>query len=317
MKLLKIDLNIPFWCSFAEYGTMNIQQTYPFPPPPTIFGMILNALGKPAVHTIDDTNAKQWLIKEYLCDYSKLRFSIVVRDMGEKIDDYLNILKGNRKIEEEEANLEGEITKKIELFGNLDMKKQEVNKIANELKRQNIKNDDLKNIMDTLKQKGATVKETNELFDFIKQHWRGLPEKVKYEIRKYWLRSQVNRQRLIRPRYTIYIHSLDGSGDYSLNNLSFHLRTPKRLLYLGESDGIVDVGIEGDGLVEVEDENDASSQISSVLPGVYQNSQLVKMPVKLRYDSSEKHKLLCSVPYGDIGEEVSCINVCGEYIVFL
>jgi len=171
--------------------------------------------------------------------------------------------------------------------------------------------------MGVLKQKGATIKEITELFDFIEKSWRSLPDILKYEIRKYWLRSQVNRQRLIQPKYTIYIQSSDESGGYSLNILSSHLRNPKRPLYLGESDGIVDVAIKGDGIVEVEDDVYTSSKISSVLPGIYQNTQLVKIPVKLRYDSSEKHNLLCSVPLGDIGKEVPCINVYGENIVFL
>jgi len=317
MKMLKIDLTIPFWCSFTEYGTMNIQQTYLFPPPPTIFGMVLNALGKPAAHTITDDYAKQRLVEEYLHDYSKLRFSIVVRDMGEKIDDYLNILKGNRKIEDVEAELKNKITEKIGSFDDLEIDKKELDKIANKLKRRDIADESLKNIRDVLKQKGATIMEITELFDFIEKSWRSLPEILKYEIRKYWLRSQINRQRLIQPSYTIYIRSSDESGGYSLSSLSSHLRNPKRPLYLGESDGMVEVGIEGDGIVEVEDDVYTSSKISSVLPGIYQNTQLVKIPVKLRYDSSEKHNLLCSVPLGDIGKKVPCSNVYGEYIVFL
>jgi CRISPR-associated Cas5-like protein len=314
MRLLRFDLNVPFWCSFAEYGTTNIQQTHLFPPPPTIFGMLLNALRKPAIHTITDDNAKQRLIEEYLYNYSKLRFSIVIRDMGEKIDDYLNILKGNRKIEYVEADLKNKIIEKLE-FNDLEINKKELNKTTNKLKRQHISDVHLKNIMKLLKQRGATIKEINELFDFIEKYWRSLPETLKYEMRKYWLRSQVNRQRLIRPMYSIYIQSSDKTEEYSIENISAYLSDSKRPLYLGESDDVFELRVYE--LIEVESDNNKSSQISSVLPGLYRNSQLVNVPVKLRYDPSEKHKLLCSIPHGDLGEDVPCINVFGENIVFL
>jgi len=319
MRLLRFDLDIPFWCSFAEYGTLNIQQTYPFPPPPTLFGMILNAMGKPAIHTVDE-NVKEGLEEEYLDSYSKLRFSIVIRDAGEKIDDYLNIMKGSRNIEKEESLLKDEITKKLNKFDRLLIDKKEINRIANSLKREkNVDKDDLDKIQDELADNGATSEEIGNLLAFITNYWQSISEKKEYEIRKPWLRTQVHRQRLIQPRYSIYILSSEESGEFSINNLSHCLRNPKRPLYLGESDDIVDLTINGEGIVGVEDENYISSKLSSVLPGprVYENCQIVKIPIKLRYDKNSDQKLICSIPRGDLREDMSCIRVCEENVVLL
>ena len=290
MKLLKIDLNVPFWCSFSEYGTINIQQTYPFPPPPTIFGMILNAMGKPAPHTIKDDHVKNALVKEYLDAYSRLNFSIVVRDSGEKIDDYLNILKGNREQNTSRSALK--------------------DKLSSEKKR----------LIKDLKEKNKNISEEEiekKVEEYSEDFWKKEIEKYgQYRIDKKWMRTQINRQRLVQPKYTVYIHSTVESGEYSLESIFSFLRKPKRPLYLGDSDSLVDIRIEGDGIVEAKGQIYSSSKISSVLPGIYQNSRLVMIPVKLRYDLSEKQKLVCSIPNSDIGEKVSCISVGGEQIVF-
>jgi len=287
MKLLKFNLNIPFWCSFTEYGTMNIQQTYPFPPPPTIFGMILNALGKPAVHTIDNDNAKKKLIEEYLQSYSKLKFSIIVKETGEKINDYLNILKGNRDKESSRSALNDKLSKEIKK-----LKKENESASESEIK--------------------------NKISEYTSDFWKKQVENYgRYRIDKKWMKTQVNRQRLIQPKYVIYIQSSDEYGEYSLENMSSCLKNPQRPLYIGESDDLVEICMEKKGIVQIENEKNKSSQISSVLPGLYQNSLLVKIPIRLRYDKTEKQKLLCSIPIGDVKEKVSCLKVAGENIVFL
>ena len=286
MKVLKIDLDVPFWCSFGEYGTVNIQQTYTFPPPPTIFGMILNAMGKPSPHTIEETNVRESIIKEYLEVYSKLGFSITIRDNGEKINDYLNILKGNREQGTSRSSLKDELSKEIKTIKNK-------NKDKNE--------DEIEKLTEK----------------YVENFWN---EKIEtyglYRIDKTWMRTQVNKERLIQPKYTVYIHSLIDVGEYSLEHISSSLRKPKRPLYLGDSDSMVDIKIKGDGIFDA-DEHCISSSIHSVLPGVHQNSHMVMVPVKLRYDSSGAQKLLCSIPYSDIEEKVPCISIGGENIVFL
>jgi len=62
-----------------------------------------------------------------------------------------------------------------------------------------------------------------------------------------------------------------------------------------------------------------SSKIDSVIPGVYTNSQLVKIPLKLKNDipNEEGHNLICSIPQGELEERISCFESEGENIVFL
>jgi CRISPR-associated Cas5-like protein len=113
MKVIRADLEVPFWCSFSEYGTVNIRPTYPFPPPTTLFGLIQNALQKPALHDLTEEERKV-IAPQYLENYSKLYFAIIIQENGEKIDDYLNIHKGSREIEGFESSLKYELQKKLD-----------------------------------------------------------------------------------------------------------------------------------------------------------------------------------------------------------
>jgi len=330
MKLLRFDLRVPFWCSFGEFGTLNIQQTYHLPPPPTLFGFIQNALGKSSVHTITDENARRNYINEMLKNYSKLSFAIIVKFQGEKIDDYLNIFKGNREIEKEEANLLGRIEEKIKSFKfysqlTKDKKKtedKEVRKISNKLKRHDLEQNSMIEALDLLQEKGVSNSEVNELSEEIKCFWKSLSRLRVYEVNRKWLRTQIRRQRLISPEYTIFIKTEDSGGQYSLENISSHLRNPKRPLYLGESDDLVNVIINDEGIIETEDDNHYSSEISSVIPGIYEDCQITEIPIKIRNDIPKKedkkgHRIVCSIPVKKLKQEIPCIKVQGENIVFL
>jgi len=47
-KLVSARLTVPFWCSFRMPYTINVNFSYPVPPPITLFGLIGCALGLPA-----------------------------------------------------------------------------------------------------------------------------------------------------------------------------------------------------------------------------------------------------------------------------
>lgn len=288
MELLKFDLKIPYWCSFRVYGTLNLQQTYPFPPPPTIFGLIQNALQKPAIHTIEEDKC-DGIIKKMLDDYAKLKFSIIIREKGEKIDDYLNIMKGNRERNSSRSALK-------------DLLSNECRKLEKQLNREGTSDEKIM----------KSLKDYEETFWIEKKREFG-----SFAIEKNWMRTQVNRQRLITPEYTIYVNSTD-NDEYSLKNLSNALKNPKRPLYIGESDDLVDVVLEGDGIIEVINTNHASTKIASVLPDLYPNCQVVNIPIKLRHDKTDdNHSILCSILRGELEREISCVSVPGENIVFL
>jgi|GEM_PF-2700981 CRISPR-associated Cas5-like protein len=321
MEILRADLEVPFWCSFSEYGTVNIRPTYPFPPLTTIFGLIQNALEKPALHNLDKDERKG-IARQYLNDYSKLDFGIVIREDGEKIDDYLNVHKGSRVLERKFENdiLTNKLKNEIKKLDIPKERKKDVEKLINPLKRKNFveklggsrdeKVNEVLNLVEELR--------IQELVDLVKDFWKENNQGHNaYEINKKWISSQINRQRLIMPKYTIYIRSIDKNGEYSLENIFNHLKNPKRPLYLGENDDIVDVAnIE---IIETSDDVTKSSKINSIIPGIYTNCQLVKIPVELKNDitKNKEHTLICSVPEGELDCEISCFEVEGDNIVFL
>ena len=55
MEALKFDLEVPFWCSFGDFSTLNIKLSYPFPPLTTLFGLIQNSMGKLAIHSLNNS----------------------------------------------------------------------------------------------------------------------------------------------------------------------------------------------------------------------------------------------------------------------
>lgn len=321
MKVIRADLEVPFWCSFSEYGTVNIRPTYPFPPTTTLFGLIQNALQKPALHDLTKDERKGVGL-QYLEDYSKLDFAIVIKENGEKIDDYLNIHKGSRVLERnyEDRMLTDKVKDKIKSFDLSKKDEKALNKIVRKITRKKIvedieKGDKTKKneILNLIEEKGA-----GELLELIVDFWQTNKDGIGgYEINKNWESTQINRQRLISPKFTIYIRSTKENGEYSLESIYDHLKTPKRPLYLGENDDIVIVNkLE---IKEVCDELIKSFKMDSVIPGVHTNCQLVKIPTRLKNDfpNEKGHNLICSIPQGDLDQELPCFDVEGEHIVFL
>lgn len=328
MRVIRADLEVPFWCSFSEYGTVNIRPTYPFPPPTTLFGLIQNALQKPALHDLTD-NDRKGIGLQYIEDYSKLNFAIIINESGEKIDDYLNIHKGSREIEGIESSLKEELQNRLNDLNLHENDEKKLKKELNKLKRKNfsenfvkitnnqkISEKDEKQILallELIKAAGA-----DELLTFIQNFWNSFNDGINgYNLNKKWISTQINRQRLITPNYTIYVSSKDSAGEYSIDSIYGYLKSPKRPLYLGESDDIVIVNKLT--IKEVNDELIKSVKIDSVIPGVHSNCQLVKIPSKLKNDFPDEkgHNLICSIPQGDLDQELSCLDVEGEHIVFL
>jgi len=328
MKVIRADLEVPFWCSFSEYGTVNIRPTYPFPPPTTLFGLIQNALQKPALHDLNKEE-KELITPQYVENYSKLDFAIIIKENGEKIDDYLNIHKGSRELEGFESSLKEKLEQKIDKLDLPEDDKKRINKELNKLKRKKF----MENLSDMNKDKKVQRKDekqvlrllklikefkADELITCVQRFWRSSEKGISgYNLNKKWISTQINRQRLIAPKYAIYLYSTDLNGEYSLENIYHHLINPKRPLYLGESDDVVNINnIE---MMEIGDKETASFKVNSVIPGVYTNSQLVKIPIKLKNDipTEEGHNLICSIPLGKLEEEVNCFKSEGENIVFL
>lgn len=311
VEALRFKMDVPFWCSFGDFSSLNIKFSYPFPPVTTLFGMIQNAMGKPALHELSKKEEKS-VKSEYINQFNSLKFSIILNDPGDIVEDFTNIHKGSREIEAFQDSL-GENIKNM--FEN-ESKEVKNSKTINKLKSYNfysyLKNDDEnKKYDDVLK----IIKSNNcdYIFDEIKKFWifnsNGLNG---YNCNKDWISTQINRQKIVNPKFTIYITS--SSDEYSIYNIKNALENPVRLLYLGESDDIVDIhNVEIVDIVE-----SISSNISSVLLGIHQNSQLVNVPFNLKYENDvEKIRQVCSIPNGEIEKEIDSYMYDGENFVFL
>lgn len=371
MKALKFDLEVPFWCSFGDFSSLNIKLSYPFPPLTTLFGLIQNALGKPSIHTIENNKD---IINQYLEDFSHLKFSICIKESGDKIEDFVNIHKNSRENEEYESILKDYLEEFIEnkqyknyIKGELSYLKkysffkfllfddfgtdifdeiisfwenidEDINMLENDndlRKRYEKKlNQHLSNYIDNSPNRVELKKELKNLkkfsffkyllktdfgedvFNKIMEYWTSFFNKPheNYEINKTWLSTQIIRQRLIEPYFSIYILSdLENDEEFSLKNIKKALEDPKRPLYIGESDDVVN--ILGMSIVNIEE--NISNNISSVLPDIYSNCELIKIPSHLKFDTENEFYTLCSIPNGDLDQEVECYSYDGENFVFL
>ena len=312
VEVLKFNINIPFWCSFSDFSSLNMRLSYSFPPLTTIFGMIQNAMGKSALHCCSDKNIIKRTQSEYRNNFNNLKFSIIINDYGDKIEDFTNIHKGSREIEVFEESLKNYLEELIDK-SNLITKNQLPNEI-NELKKFKFYRDILSDSEESKKYL-ELYKKNNCLFiiDEINNYWNDNSKGINgYNLNKEWISTQIYKQKIISPNFTVFISSKDLNGEWSIQNIMNYLKHPKRPLYIGESDDIVDITD-----IEIVNVNKIfSSNISSVLLGAYNNSELVKIPLNLKYALDDSNKI-CSIPKGNLDKQIECYTYNGENFVFL
>ena len=306
MEALKFDLEIPFWCSFSDFSSLNIKLSYPCPPISTIFGLIQNALGKISLHCIDNKKVYKKMEKQYIVDFNNLKFAILIKNSGELIEDYLNIHKGNRK-DGYERDLEVILKKLIKGHQYEKEIKKYIKKISKYsfFHKLTLNSNEIDEIVDNI------IEYDESVIDFIKNYWSS--PNIKFNYNKIWLSTQINKQRLINPCFSFYLISDDKTGEFCLENIKRYLIDPKRPLYIGESDDIVII----DNISIVDIEKNISSSIDSIVPGIYQNSNLIKLPTNIKFDISKDNFTLCSIPNGDIGSPIECYEYDGENFVFI
>ena len=310
MEALKLDLEIPFWCSFGDFSTLNLKMSYPFPPLTTLFGLIQNSMGKLAVHSLNNSKLEKKLKKEYVKEFNNLEFAVIIKDQGILVEDYVNIHKGSREKEKTEENLK----KVLENFIKNSDYEDEIKSYISDLKKYSFYkylNDEQNNDFDEIFYKVNNL--NSNILDEIKNFWISESAGIKnYNINKIWLSTQINRQRLISPYFSIYISS-DDNNEFSLESIEKHLSNPERPLYIGESDDVVNIL----NMSIVDIKRTSSSKISSVLPGLYSNCELVKVPTNLKFDEDNEYLTLCSIPQGELDTVVECYEYDGENFVFL
>lgn len=92
---------------------------------------------------------------------------------------------------------------------------------------------------------------------------------------------------LIGPRYRIYI-----IGEDNIENLFERLKDPERPLYLGQSDDMVDVT----NVRMMDIEKIKSKVIHSIVEGVHESCEIVKLPYKFSIDGKSLKELTISIP---------------------
>ena len=310
MEALKFDLEVPFWCSFGDFSTLNIKLSYPFPPLTTLFGLIQNSMGKLAVHSLNNSKLEKKVKKEYVDEFNNLKFAIIIKESGSFVEDYVNIHKGNR----EKEKFENDLKKLLQNFIKDDPNENEIKNDLSVLKSYPFynflldeNNDEFEDVFNRINDLNSNVIET------VKAYWVKESAGINnYNINKIWLSTQINRHRIINPYFSIYICSND-SEEFSLENIKESLSNPKRPLYLGESDDVVN--ILNMSIVDIRESS--SSKISSVLPGLHSNCELVKIPTNLKFDEEKEYLSLCSIPQGELDDAVECYEYDGENFVFL
>jgi len=81
-KILTFGAICPFWASFRQPQTVNVHVTYPFPPPPTLYGMLNAARGKP---------------QDWNRDRSQWQLSLIVESSGIFLETFSKIFKPARE----------------------------------------------------------------------------------------------------------------------------------------------------------------------------------------------------------------------------
>lgn len=125
--------------------------------------------------------------------------------------------------------------------------------------------------------------------------------------------SPMFKEFLINPEYKIFIIS---NNDALTKNIYKKLQNPERPLYLGQSDDMVDT--QNIKLVKnIETKKIKSKEIWSVIEGIHNACEIIKLPYKFSEDGKNLQQLLVSVPpnYPFISEQpIECYKFNGQTV---
>jgi len=113
---------------------------------------------------------------------------------------------------------------------------------------------------------------------------------------------------LINPRYEIYL-----VGDINLLEKIYEkLQNPERPLYLGQSDDMIDII----KLKIMEIEKTKSNKIWSIIRGIHEGCEIIKLPYKFSDDGKNLEEITISVPPDfpfSLDKEVDCYKFGTKY----
>lgn len=93
---------------------------------------------------------------------------------------------------------------------------------------------------------------------------------------------------LVNPRYRIYLVGEDAL----IEEIAQKLKNPERVCYLGQSDDMVDIS----DVVVMEVQKERSATVSSVVEGVHESCEVVKVPYKFVNNGEDVEMKVISVP---------------------
>lgn len=106
---------------------------------------------------------------------------------------------------------------------------------------------------------------------------------------------------LVNPKYRIYVVG----EDELIEEIAKKLKDPERVCYLGQSDDMVDIS----DVVVIEVQKERSAVISSVVEGVHENCEVVKVPYRFVNTGEDVEMRVVSVPRDlpvSLSEAVEC-----------
>jgi len=121
--------------------------------------------------------------------------------------------------------------------------------------------------------------------------------------------SPIFKEFLVNPRYKIFIVA----DEKTISDVYSGVMDPKRPLYLGQSDDMVDIyNIQVTDFLEAK-----SSEIWSLVEGVHENCEVVKLPYTFSEDGKSLNKMTLSIPLKypqKLKNEVACYKVNDEFV---
>ena len=140
-------------------------------------------------------------------------------------------------------------------------------------------------------------------------------EEQKQTDKGFFIRTTLIRQKLLEPRYTVYLKAAEDL----LTEAETALQNPYWPLYLGESDDVVDVL----SVHIVDADPKPASYIHSIIPGIVEGCQLVKVPVRFRQLGKDRwsadYQIYSLPPAGDgveLGQPMLAYSVEGRNVIF-
>jgi len=128
-----------------------------------------------------------------------------------------------------------------------------------------------------------------------------VPRQKKRTYQKNFPSTPMFKSFLVNPHYRIY---LAGKNEL-ITRIAEKLQTPERPIYLGQSDDMVDIH----NVISVEIDTEESSTLSSVLEGVIENCEVIKVPYSFVNKGKHVEMKVVSIPKEmplELGEEIKC-----------